>query len=137
MAVQSRRINMESNRKTVIKMQGKLNSVIFKSYEKKLYKGTSTRKTRRNIFPILIQYNIFYSFFHVSVAVIICFLICWTPYHALRIMFVITSKMGLRSQKLLEMEDTLYLISGIIFSSLVNVSNMKHSIPYYDMILFI
>ena len=47
-----------------------------------------------------------------SVAVIVCFLICWTPYHALRIMFVITSKMGLRSQKLLEMEDTLYLISG-------------------------
>ena len=54
--------------------------------------------------------------FQSLVAVIVCFLLCWTPYHALRIMFVITSKNGLRNQKLLEMEETLHLISGNFFA---------------------
>ena len=64
----------------------------------------------------------------ISAAVIVCFLVCWTPYHALRIMFVITSKTGLRNQKLLEMEDTLYMISGKIIFIFLKVQAIQGSI---------
>ena len=61
--------------------------------------------------------------FFISVAVIVCFLLCRTPYHALRIVFVITSKNGLRNQKLLEVEETLYLISGNFFEIIFAYGN--------------
>ena len=51
-----------------------------------------------------------YIFF--SVAVIICFLICWTPYHVQRIMFVIVTKKDLWNERILDIQDTLHTIAG-------------------------
>ena len=48
-----------------------------------------------------------------TVAVITCFLVCWTPYHAMRIMYVVTSITKTRTPELVETEETLHLLSGL------------------------
>lgn len=48
-------------------------------------------------------------------AVIICFLVCWTPYHVQRIMFVFVTKTESWTPKLFETAEILHLISGKYF----------------------
>ena len=48
-----------------------------------------------------------------SVAVIACFLICWTPYHVLRMMTVILTLTDGWSSNLRTIRETLYIVSGI------------------------
>ena len=49
---------------------------------------------------------------YLVVAVITSFLICWTPYHVLRNMYVITSITNTRSRSVVNAEDTLHVLSG-------------------------
>ena len=63
-----------------------------------------------------------YVFYHICinsanmqiilVAVIVCFLICWTPYHVQRIMFVIVTKKDLWNKDILNIQDSLHMVAG-------------------------
>ena len=54
----------------------------------------------------------FNAFFCFSVAVIACFLICWTPYHVQRMMFVILTRTDSWSSHLMKIQETLHIVSG-------------------------
>ena len=85
------------NRRTVIKMQG--NYEIKKNYKTYLY--------YRKILGLIINYILY-----LIVAVITSFLICWTPYHVLRNMYVITSITNTRTSSVVNTEETLHVLSG-------------------------
>ena len=54
----------------------------------------------------------FNAFFCFSVAVIACFLICWTPYHVQRMMFVVLTRTDTWSSHLMKIQETLHIVSG-------------------------
>ena len=56
--------------------------------------------------------KIFYAFFCFLVAVITCFLLCWTPYHVQRIMFIILTRTESWSPHLMRIQETLHIVSG-------------------------
>ena len=66
---------------------------------------------------------LFVTLIYFSVAVIICFLICWTPYHVQRIMFVVVTKKDLWNERILDIQDTLHTIAG---KTLFYYSHLKH-----------
>ena len=59
------------------------------------------------------------SFF--PVAVLICFLVCWTPYHVQRLLFAIVTKTGAWNSRLFDIQETLHLISGMLYSHICRI----------------
>ena len=89
------------NRKTVLRIQSKFSNLI------KVLNIQCWINYSRNLF-YAIDLKMF--LFH-SVAVIVCFLICWTPYHIERILFVIVN-MKKKLKKLHTLHETLHVMSG-------------------------
>ena len=61
----------------------------------------------RKILGLSINYILY-----LIVAVITSFLICWTPYHVLRNVYVITSITKTRTSSVVNAEETLHVLSG-------------------------
>ena len=63
-------------------------------------------------------------------AVIACFLICWTPYHVQRMMFVILTRTNSWKShpNLLKIQETLHLVSGkkLIYSLILSKSSNQN-----------
>jgi len=55
------------------------------------------------------------SIIRMQMAVIVCFLICWTPYHVQRIMFVVVTKKDLWNKRILDIQDTLHMIAACCY----------------------
>ena len=89
------------NRRTVIKMQGNYEKIITKH----IY--ISSNIINKKILGLIINYILY-----LAVAVITSFLICWTPYHVLRNMYVITSITKTRTSSVVNAEETLHVLSG-------------------------
>ena len=51
--------------------------------------------------------------FFISVAVIACFLVCWTPYHVQRIIFLFTTLTESWSKRIASIQGTLHVVSGM------------------------
>ena len=47
-----------------------------------------------------------------SVAVFICFLICWTPHHVARIRFLIITKSQSWDEKSTSIQETIHIVAG-------------------------
>ena len=59
------------------------------------------------------MYIYLYCFIYLSSeAVLVCFLICWTPYHVQRNMFVFVTKTEAWNRNLVDVQDTLHLVAG-------------------------
>jgi hypothetical protein len=96
--------NISRNRTTVVRTQSKrylgLNINIFKPVYFFLI----------NLRFDMISIHVFFIFL---VAVIVCFLACWTPYHVQRMMFVFVTKADTWSPTLFEAQETLHVLSGM------------------------
>ena len=62
------------------------------------------------------------SMIFVSVAVITCFFICWTPYHIQRLLSIIIDYLGIDNPIVKKVQYALQLIAGIIlfFSCMIS-----------------
>ena len=47
------------------------------------------------------------------VAIFVCFIVCWTPYHVHRILFVVAKALDFRGIKARDIQEILHLLSGI------------------------
>ena len=57
-----------------------------------------------------LEYNFLYFIY--AVAVIFCFLICWTPYHIQRMLYVFVAKTNYQNPKIVQIQEALHLASG-------------------------
>ena len=49
------------------------------------------------------------------VAIFVCFIVCWTPYHVHRILFVVAKTLNFKGTKARDIQEILHLLSGIAF----------------------
>ena len=54
-------------------------------------------------------------YFHAlfAVAVFVCFIICWTPYHVHRLLYVMAKKFDFWTTQMQDVQKVLHLLSGI------------------------
>ena len=91
----TRKGNSSRNRRTVVRMQSELSIIVCYILNIGIFTGES-----------------FHAFFCFSVAVIACFLICWTPYHVQRMMFVVLTRTDTWSSHLMKIQEILHIVSG-------------------------
>ena len=48
------------------------------------------------------------------VAIFVCFIVCWTPYHVHRILFVVAKTLDFKGTKARDIQEILHLLSGIV-----------------------
>ena len=73
----------------------------------------------------------FPPFSQFSVAVIACFLICWTPFHVSRMMFVIATKTEKWNRALKEIQTVLHYVSGKFYFTSFYKKYINTSIVVY------
>ena len=90
------------NRKTVVRIQSNISLLIHLNND-----------SSYNFF--IICKNTYLLYIIISVAVIVCFLVCWTPYHIERIVFVIANTRR-KWKTFHDLHETLHVISGNHYS---------------------
>ncbi len=61
---------------------------------------------------VFAQRNLLFFFLFLSVAVVLVFIVCWTPFHAQRLMFVIVTLNGNWNEHTGRAHHILFLASG-------------------------
>ena len=88
------------NRKTVVRIQSNISLLIHLNNDFNFF---------------IICKNTYLLYIIISVAVIVCFLVCWTPYHIERIVFVIANTRS-KWKTFHDLHETLHVISGNHYS---------------------